>query len=98
MSVVTRITRGTVLVNMPRTGLSTGTAKVFGIGEFIGGLANLGTAAINAPQQQAAIAAAERQAEADRLAREQRTTQVLKFLGSIAVLAAITVVLIYLIR
>ena len=84
------------MVNMPRVDM--GTSKLFGLGELIGGLANLGAASINAPQQQAAIEAAERQAKADRLAKQQRTEQVLKFLGSVAVLTAITVLLIYLIR
>lgn len=96
MSITTRLTRGTVLVNMPTVDMGTG--KVFGLGELIGGLANLGAASINAPQQQAAIEAAERQAEADRLAKQQRTEQVIKFLSGLAILTAITLLLIYLIR
>lgn len=98
MSLARNITRGTVLVNSTRMPDAFSETKLFGIGEFVGGLANAGAAAITAPVQQQAITAAERQAELDRAAKAQRQQQVLKFLGGTVVTVGIIAILIAIIR
>ena len=93
MNTARTITRGTALVNTSPAP-EQGTAKVFGVGQFLGGLVNIGAAAINAGTNSEALSAAERQAEADRAAKAQRQAATFQFLaGTVLTIGIIAIII-----
>ena len=110
MNAATRISsRGTALVNMPAEPTQ-GTAKgisdwgeaagqfAFGFGSALSGVGNIVGAITGAELGRTAISAAERQAQADRMAKAQRQEKTIAFLAKLTGTAAILFVLYLILR